>query len=79
MTSFISLINQDLGIIIPIFFEMGTLKIRETYRKVSPKSAVLNAIVRIYPHILVVETIHSSILLGVWILLSLYNIPFHLQ
>ena len=49
-----------MGIIIPIFFEMVTLILRETYRKL--KSKVTSIIIKVYPHILILETITLFIL-----------------
>ena len=49
-----------MAIIIPIFFEMGTLNLRETYRKL--KSKVTSIIIKVYPHILILETITLFIL-----------------
>ena len=52
--------TQGMGIIIPIFFEMVTLILRETYRKL--KSKVTSIIIKVYPHILILETITLFIL-----------------
>ena len=52
--------TQGMAIIIPIFFEMGTLNLRETYRKL--KSKVTSIIIKVYPHVLILETITLFIL-----------------
>lgn len=66
-----------MAIIIPIFFEMGILNLREMYRKL--KSKVTSIIIKVYPHILILETIMLTLHFGALTRLSVYNVPFRVQ